>query len=152
MELERAKFWNGLGRRPSDGAQGEQSVIPIFTGALSNAGTIVKRNRVGRLPILCSRMQFVGRLPCCIRNDWKGIISKMAGICMLATLTIRQLDFNIDIFISTKHDVDFSIGGTLLGGGLFVLSLDLPLKLNYLLAQRSFLKKEFTTAKEGKFS
>ena len=71
---------------------------------------------------------------------------------MLATLTIRQLDFNIDIFISTKHDVDFSIGGTLLGGGLFVLSLDLPLKLNYLLAQRSFLKKEFTTAKEGKFS
>ena len=72
---------------------------------------------------------------------------------MLAMLTIRQLDFSIEIFISTKHNiVDFSIGGTSLGGGLFVLSLDQPLKLNYLLAQRSFLKKKFTTAKEGKFS
>ena len=60
---------------------------------------------------------------------------------MLATLTIRQLDFNIEIFISTKHDVDLSVGGTMLGGGLFVRSLDQPLKLNYLLAQRSFLKK-----------
>jgi hypothetical protein len=60
---------------------------------------------------------------------------------MLAMLTIRQLDFNIGIPISTKHDVDFSVGGTSLGGGLFVLSLDQPLKLNYLLAQRSFLKK-----------
>ena len=79
MELESAKFWNGLGSRPSDGAQGEQSVIPIFTGALSDAGTVVQRNRVGWLPILCSRMQFVGRLPCCIRNDWKEMISKMAG-------------------------------------------------------------------------
>ena len=57
-------------------------------------------------------------------------------------LTIRQLDFNIEIFIGTKHDVDSSIGGTLLGGGLFVLSLNQPLKLNYLLAQRSFLKKK----------
>ena len=66
----------------------------------------------------------------------------MAGICMLATLTIRQLDFNIEFFISTKHDVDSSIGGTLLGGGLFVLSLNQPLKLDYLLAQRSFLKKK----------
>ena len=68
---------------------------------------------------------------------------------MLATLTIRQLDFNIEFFISTKDDVDSSIGGTLLGGGLFVLSLNQPLKLNYLLAQRSFLKKNSQPQKKG---